>query len=265
MVVSRLLFSALIVLLGLSVRAETSVDASAYSSKNLLSDLTSPWTTRADRIFYSGAGLTLISLAIESTTDNQFQKDTARSRILGESAKFGDLMGQLVPNAVYSLGMLATYFIATDEVIKQKSINRSFFMLETTLYASALSAVLKYSVREPRPNASDRYSFPSGHSTTIFSFAGVVGLEHEWYCAVPAYALAAFVGFSRINDNMHYAHDVLGGATIGLSYAFGIWYNRHRTESRNDAGANADVASSSLFILPTDDLSGSIASWRRHF
>ncbi len=246
----------LMLLLALQARAETSAAVDSFNSKVLLSDLASPWTTRADRIFYSGTGLTLLSLAIEHSTNEQFQNEVSSSKPLGESSKFGDLMGQLIPNATYSLGMWSIYYFSDDQAAKEKALKRAIFMFETTLYAASVTTLLKYSVNEPRPNNSDHYSFPSGHSTTIFSFAGVVGLEHEWYYAVPAYALAAFVGFSRINDNMHYLHDVIGGASIGLSYAYGIWYNRHHSEV-NSTGVN-------IFILPTDDLSGSIGSlqWR---
>jgi hypothetical protein len=37
-----------------------------------------------------------------------------------------------------------------------------------------------------------------------------------------AYSLAGFVAYSRMNDNQHWLHDVLAGATIGTSYGVGI-------------------------------------------
>ncbi len=233
------------------------------SSTGFVRNLTSPITTRANRILFSGAALTLISLAIEHSTDNQFQRDVATSKPLGDSAKYGDLMGQLIPNAVYSLGMLGASYLYADDSKKMKAFSRSIFMLESSLYAAAATTVLKYTVNEPRPNNSDHYSFPSGHSTTAFSFAAVVGLEHEWYFAVPAYSLAAFVGLSRINDNMHFLHDVIGGATVGISYAFGIWYTRHQDQIRKETDSKASEYN--FIVLPTGDLSGSVLSWNYRF
>ncbi len=241
------------VLLG-SCWAQAQVDY-PHDSDILLSDLTSPWTTKAAPIFYSGSALTLLSLWYQTSTNDQTQKDFSQTKPLGDSSKYGDLMGQLLPNAVYTLGMLGDSYFSSDPERKSKSLGRALFMFETSLYASVFSSAFKYIAHEPRPDQSDNYSFPSGHATTAFAFAGVIGLEHEWYYAVPAYAMAAFVGVSRINDNRHRLHDVIGGATVGLSYAYGIWYNRHPHPK----------SSANLFILPIDDLTGSIACWQMHF
>jgi hypothetical protein len=227
----------------------------AYDTDTLLRDFVSPVTTKADRTLYGGTALSLLSLWYENSTNQQTQKDFSTSRPLGDTSKLGDVMGQLVPNAAYSLGMLGDYYFESDVSQKSKSLGRALFMFESSLYAGVVSNVLKVVVREPRPDNSDNYSFPSGHATTAFAFAGVIGMEHEWYYSVPAYALAAFVGVSRINDNKHYLHDVIGGAALGLGYAFGIWYNRHPEDS----------SQANLFILPTDDLKGSVAAWQTHF
>lgn len=61
-----------------------------------------------------------------------------------------------------------------------------------------------------------------GHSTTAFAFASTVASLHSWYWGVGAYSLAAAVAFSRINDNRHYIHNVVAGATIGISYGLSI-------------------------------------------
>lgn len=39
-----------------------------------------------------------------------------------------------------------------------------------------------------------------------------------------AFTLAGFVAYSRINDNAHYLHDVVGGAVIGTGYGLGLHY-----------------------------------------
>lgn len=262
MVVQRslILFSLILSLILSSclARAQELVpDSDEYQLKYILGDLYSPLTTKADRILYSGALLSIASLIYESSSDEDLQKGISSSRPLGDYSKIGDIAGQLLPNALYSISMVGVYYLSDNAFIKSKSLHRAFYMFETTLFAGATTTVLKTIVSEQRPNLSDNHSFPSGHSTTAFAFAGVIGIEHEWYYSVPAYALAAYVGLSRLNDNAHYLHDTFSGATIGLSYAFGIWYNRHLS---TDA-----TTQQNFFILPTDDLSGSVVNWQYSF
>jgi membrane-associated phospholipid phosphatase len=97
--------------------------------------------------------------------------------------------------------------------------------------------VLKYSVRQERPDSTQRNSFPSGHTTTAFAFAAVVGEEHGWRWGVPAYALATLVGWSRMNDNKHYLHDVLAGATIGTSVGLGVVRKMRQRQPLNEVRA----------------------------
>ncbi len=90
--------------------------------------------------------------------------------------------------------------------------------LGTTL---AATEILKYSVNERRPNGGN-YSFPSGHTSAAMSAAEFLRRRYGWEYGLPAYALAGFVGYSRVESLEHYPHDVLAGAAIGFlsSYVF---------------------------------------------
>ncbi len=61
-------------------------------------------------------------------------------------------------------------------------------------------------------------SFPSGHSTAIFSVATVIALTFPWL-AIIAFPLALTVGLSRIYLGLHYPSDVIVGAGIGVIFA----------------------------------------------
>ena len=81
-------------------------------------------------------------------------------------------------------------------------------------------------------------SFPSGH--TSFSFNAATSLTllfPKWYVAVPAYAWASCVGYSRMYLGMHYPTDVLAGAIVGVGTAIladkgNKWLQHHRNKKR---------------------------------
>lgn len=67
------------------------------------------------------------------------------------------------------------------------------------------------------PNLKGYYSFPSGHTMSVWSVASVFAYEykHKPWVPISAYSLAALVGVSRIHDNDHWASDVVVGAAFG--------------------------------------------------
>jgi membrane-associated phospholipid phosphatase len=127
-------------------------------------------------------------------------------------------MGQLVPNAIY-VGVMSIKGHYGDP----EGYRRAIGMFKATAYSTSVTTILKYTVREPRPiDHNWRNSFPSGHTTSAFAFSGYVMAEHEYAIGIPALLLSTFVGYSRIQDNMHWLQDVTAGATIGFAYGWGI-------------------------------------------
>ncbi|HVZ80089.1 MAG TPA: phosphatase PAP2 family protein [bacterium] len=87
---------------------------------------------------------------------------------------------------------------------------------ESLLMATVVVTVLKYPVGRERPDGSNAFSFPSGHSITAFCFAPVVAQYGGWELGVPAYALATVTALARVEGYHHYLSDVIGGATLGI-------------------------------------------------
>lgn len=64
-------------------------------------------------------------------------------------------------------------------------------------------------------------SFPSGHTTTAFAFAMVIGfLSPRWFPL--GLAAAVVVGLSRIVVGAHYPTDVIGGIVTGVLGAYAV-------------------------------------------
>lgn len=80
--------------------------------------------------------------------------------------------------------------------------------------------ILKYTVKEWRPDHSDRHSFPSGHTSITFASAAYLQRRYGWAYGAPAYALAAYTGWGRVYSKRHHWWDVVTGAAIGAGSAY---------------------------------------------
>ena len=174
------------------------------------------------KVITYGSALTLGLIVFKNEIVIPIQDEFSSNKPLGIYSKYGDISGQLLPNLIY------TAYMGLEE--SNNSSRRAQFMLKSTLLSGMTTFFLKRVFNARRPNNGDRLSFPSGHTTTAFAFAGVIGIEHPRY-ALAAYSLATFVGLSRMNDNAHFLYDVTLGATIGIAYAYGLRNNVEKKKS----------------------------------
>ena len=130
---------------------------------------------------------------------------------------------------LYPIGIVLMLLLARENFLRD-----AVLWTTTSLIAFALGEALKHAFVRPRPLAyfSDAisrnavhvhvvgphlyaFSFPSGHSYTIFSAASLFGFLYP-RIAVPLYLVACMTGLSRVNVGAHFPGDVLGGAAVGL-------------------------------------------------
>ena len=97
---------------------------------------------------------------------------------------------------------------------------KPIFQFAKTMSVSFVTThAIKRIVDKERPNGG-RYSFPSGHTSAAFTGAAFLEKRFGWRVGAPAYVLASYVGWSRIDANKHDIWDVLGGAVVGIGSAY---------------------------------------------
>ncbi|QHL86041.1 phosphatase PAP2 family protein [Nibribacter ruber] len=195
-------------------------------------------------------GLVLGSAALWTATyawvDEPLQKFTQQHRTAPM-----DMLAQAVePMGRHSLLLPVTGTVAlAGFAINNPNLKKvGMVSLGSLLISGGFTGLVKNQVHRYRPSVtgenhfydwgeevSDNTSFPSSHTTVAFamatSVASVYGQEHGWVSPV-AYGTATLVGLSRINDNAHWATDVMAGAAVGYLSAKGAVFLYNLTEQK---------------------------------
>lgn len=77
---------------------------------------------------------------------------------------------------------------------------------------------LKRLINKPRPNGGN-YAWPSGHTSISFASAAFLQKRYGWQFGIPAYSLASYVAWTRIDAGKHDWSDVVAGAVLGTVMA----------------------------------------------
>ncbi|MEN9686234.1 MAG: hypothetical protein RLZZ28_2020 [Bacteroidota bacterium] len=134
------------------------------------------------------------------------------------------------------LGMLAISLIKKDPAMRSRSLEMVGSFVLTAVATEAVKTIInrdrpyiKYPLDVfPYDNSETGKSFPSGHTALSFATATSLYLNYpKWYVAVPAFAWATGVAYSRMYLGEHYPTDVLTGAAFGIAGAYtSHWLNK---------------------------------------
>ncbi|KIO76422.1 hypothetical protein TH53_15265 [Pedobacter lusitanus] len=93
-----------------------------------------------------------------------------------------------------------------------------YVLAEAIMSGSTFS--VKHIVGRSRPNGSDNYSFPSGHTANAFAAAEFLNQEYRdvspWI-GYAGYTVATATGVLRMYNNKHWLSDVVAGAGFGIA------------------------------------------------
>ena len=134
------------------------------------------------------------------------------------------------------VGTVAVAAFAGGMTLWHKDTEGMIQLAEVAAADLAVTYGLKYAVSERRPNNEDNHSFPSAHSSVSFASAEFLRKRYGWEYGLPAYGVAAFVAYSRVESKSHWVHDVLAGAAIGMASSYLL------TTPYKDVNLAADVA-----------------------
>ncbi len=155
-------------------------------------------------------GVVLVAIMINVVTPDLHAEEftyqpTEAQRVVRTST---DVIAVALPAAA-----LATTLIKQDwEGLKEGAISAAV--------TAGVTLALKYSIKENRPDFSNKHSFPSGHSAVTFASATYIGRRYGWKWSIPAYALSTYTAWGRIYGKKHHWWDVAAGAAIGAASSF---------------------------------------------
>jgi len=153
--------------------------------------------------------------------------------------RWGEADWILIPAAILLAGSAIAARLARRRLVKLaliETIEICAFVFVGVGLPSLVSNILKRLIGRSRPPIFDHVgtlafhpfandffyeSFPSGHTTTAFSAALVLGLlAPRWYWLGLIYAVA--IGVSRLVLGVHYPTDVYGGLLLGTLGAYAV-------------------------------------------
>lgn len=164
---------------------------------------------KRDNLQLIGVGVmaALASTSFDSAIDGS---DWGRGRV-GEALEPGQVVGGFLTQtgaafATYAIGRIAGS-PRTAEVGGE--------LVRAQILAQATTQLIKLGTQRTRPDGTT-LSFPSGHTSASFATATVLQQNFGWKAGLPAYAMATWVGASRIQTKRHHLSDVVAGAALGI-------------------------------------------------
>lgn len=140
-----------------------------------------------------------------------------------------DKVAQQIQNfgSSYAFGVVGGFWVYGKLAGDSTAVDTALDAAESSLIAGAIiGPLLKEAVGRSRPNQQEGafhfrpfgggMSVPSGHTTEAFTVAEVISAHYpQVWVRCFTYGIATLVGVARVQQNAHFASDVVSGALLG--------------------------------------------------
>jgi len=230
----------LLVLPAVGARADTAAGLPAPDSAGIRPDHL--WTTRYIKLLWNDtgmvvtgpahwdgedwmyAGFSAAGIGVAASLDGTIKDRVQAHRTAGEDRFFNRFQNF---GSVWSFGVIGAFDIWGEAAGDATAKNTAMDALTASIIGPGLIGTsLKNVVGRVRPGSATRtfefkpftnnQSFPSGHAAQAFAVATAIAENYpEWWVQTLCYGSAGLVGYARIEQNAHYASDVVAGALLG--------------------------------------------------
>ena len=162
-----------------------------------------------DTLVIVGTGV--VAAGVGHHNDVPLAKWVAKQEPAGYTA-IGEVIGGGWTQGSAAIGTYVVGLLAHD----RPTIHIGSDLIRAQLLNGVLTRGIKIVSSRDRPSGGPN-SMPSGHTSATFASAAVLQDHFGWKVGVPSFAVAGFVGWTRIRDQHHWLTDVLVGASIGIA------------------------------------------------
>lgn len=169
------------------------------------------------RVFTTPANLSFLGIwSAAGVFVRPFDNHVSQELQQGNKTNFeADLPSRLGGSIVVAGASVLTF--AAGRIVRSPEIsNTGLYLMEAVFTTKLITLGLKRAVGRQRPNGQNKRSFPSGHTSGMFTIASVLHERHGAKIGIPAYLAASFVGISRVRLQNHFPTDVVAGAALGI-------------------------------------------------
>jgi membrane-associated phospholipid phosphatase len=188
--------------------------------------VTFPARVNAEGVWLTAGVVAATALAMNRDEEIRANVIESDRPVAGRVATKFEPLGRLEVEAA-ALGAL---YFAGRGAKNGRVVSTAATAFEAYLWAAVITSVTKGAFGRERPErgtgegeffAGDTI-FPSGHTARSFAIAAVFSARGGRKAACIAYPVAAFVGLSTVQQDRHWASDVVAGAGLGLAIGKGI-------------------------------------------
>lgn len=170
----------------------------------------------------AGGGLAAGSLLLDDEVQRSMRTDDQDYTVA---------VGENLGEAGLHFGVPAALYVVARTTKHPEAAALAITLVRTQVVNAVMTRPLKL-IPRARPYQEvatpTKGSFPSGHTSATFASATVVARRWGWRGGVPAFAVATFVGVTRL-QNLHYLSDVTFGAALGIASGLTINMPPRRT------------------------------------